>query len=89
MGTLAKLSMKSGATVARHYHVNEEYVVIISGALKYKFDDREIVIGADETVVVPSNVPHSIVGLQDTVFVIFFAPVREDWLRGEDQYLRK
>jgi signal transduction histidine kinase len=87
--TMARLSMKNGATVARHYHVNEEYVMVISGSLKYVFDDREVMISTDETLVVPSNIPHSITALEDTSFVIFFAPVREDWLRGEDKYLRQ
>jgi hypothetical protein len=39
--------------------------------------------------VVPPNVPHSVVALEDTVWVIFFSPAREDWVRGEDQYLRE
>lgn len=88
-GTMAKFLAKRGASVARHYHVNEEYSWIVSGAVKFNFDDREVVLNAGEVLVIPPNVPHSIVALEDAVFVDFFAPVREDWLRGEDQYLRK
>jgi quercetin dioxygenase-like cupin family protein len=62
---------------------------ISSGAIKYIFDDQEFVVNAGEVVVIPPNVPHSIVVLEDSQFIEFFAPVREDWLRGEDQYLRK
>lgn len=89
MATMARLSVKNGGVIARHYHVNEEYIMIISGSLKYNFDDREIVIGSNETLVIPPNVPHSINALEDSSFVIFFAPAREDWLRGEDKYLRR
>lgn len=88
MATISRFSVKRGCTIARHYHINEEYIMVISGSVKYNFDDREIAIGANETLIVPPSVPHAINALEDSSFVIFFAPVREDWLRGEDKYLR-
>jgi quercetin dioxygenase-like cupin family protein len=86
--TLARLTLKAGADVARHHHVNEEYAWVLSGTLEYRLDDRTVVVRAGEILVVPSNVPHAIVALEDTTCIDFFAPVREDWLKGEDQYLR-
>ncbi len=88
MATMARFSVKKGGTIARHYHDQEEYILVSSGVLKYHFDDSEILIRADETLVVPPKVPHSISVPEDSTFVIFFTPVREDWLRGEDNYLR-
>jgi quercetin dioxygenase-like cupin family protein len=88
-GTVAQLLLKSGAVVPRHSHVNEQYSWITSGALKFIFDDREIVVGAGEVLLIPANIPHSAVALEDTVDVDFFAPRREDWLRKEDSYLRR
>lgn len=64
------------------------YMWVLSGAMRYSFDDREVELRAGEVLIVPSNVPHSIVVQEETTFVTFFAPRREDWLRGEDQYLR-
>ena len=87
--TLARLTLRSGAGVARHYHMNEEYSWVLSGALEYRLDDQSVVVRAGEILVVPSNVPHAIVALEDSICIDFFAPVREDWLKGEDQYLRK
>jgi len=87
--TLARLTLKAGAGVARHYHANEEYCWVLSGALEYELDDRTVAVRAGEILLVPPNVPHAIVALEDSTCVDFFAPVREDWLRGEDQYLRK
>jgi quercetin dioxygenase-like cupin family protein len=60
-----------------------------SGTVKFVFEDREVVVNPGEILVIPPNVPHSIVTLEDAAFFEFFAPVREDWLRGEDQYLRE
>ena len=87
--TISQLLLKKGATVPRHSHMNEQYSWIISGALKFVFDDREILVGAGEILVIPANVPHSAVALEDTVDVDIFAPRREDWIRKEDSYLRK
>ena len=86
--TISQLFFQRGAIVPRHSHVNEQYSWIISGALKFVFDDREIVAGAGEVLVIPPNVPHSAVAVDDTVDVDFFSPRREDWIRKEDAYLR-
>jgi quercetin dioxygenase-like cupin family protein len=87
--TLSQLLVKKGAVVPRHSHMNEQYSWILSGTLKFIFDDREILVGAGEVIVIPANVPHSAVALEDTVDVDIFAPRREDWIRKEDSYLRK
>jgi quercetin dioxygenase-like cupin family protein len=87
--TISQLSLKKGAAVPRHSHMNEQYSWIVSGALKFVFDDREIMVGEGEVLVIPANVPHSAVALEDTVDVDIFAPRREDWIRKEDSYLRK
>jgi quercetin dioxygenase-like cupin family protein len=87
--TISQLLLKKGASVPRHSHVNEQYSWIISGALKFVFDDREILVGEGEVLVIPANVAHSAVALEDTLDVDIFAPRREDWIRKEDSYLRK
>jgi quercetin dioxygenase-like cupin family protein len=87
--TISQLLLKKGAAVPRHSHMNEQYSWIISGVLKFVFDDREILVGAGEILLIPANVAHSAVALEDTVDVDIFAPRREDWIRKEDSYLRK
>jgi quercetin dioxygenase-like cupin family protein len=87
--TISQLLLKKGAAVPRHSHMNEQYSWIISGALKFVFDDREILVGEGEVLVIPANMAHSAVALEDTVDVDIFAPRREDWIRKEDSYLRK
>lgn len=87
-GTLSKLSIKKDDSVGRHYHENEEYGCLVSGSLKYHFDDREIVLHKGEVIIIPGNLPHSITGLEDSVAFVFFTPRREDWIKGEDSYLR-
>jgi quercetin dioxygenase-like cupin family protein len=87
--TIAQIILKKGATVPRHSHVNEQYSWIVSGSLKFIFDDKEILVGAGEILVIPANVAHGALALEDTLDVDIFAPRRDDWLRKDDSYLRK
>jgi unsaturated pyranuronate lyase len=86
--TLSQPLLKHGAVVPRHSHANEQYSWIISGALKFIFDDREIVVSAGEVLVIPPHAAHRVEAMEDTVDIDFFAPRREDWIRKEDAYLR-
>jgi quercetin dioxygenase-like cupin family protein len=87
--TVARLLLAKGAVVPRHSHVSEQYSLIFAGALKFIFDDREVIVNAGELLYIPANLPHSAVAMEDTVDLDFFAPRREDWIRKEDAYLRQ
>ncbi len=87
--TLGRFKAKPGGAALRHSHVNEEFVFVLSGALQYIFDDREVDVKAGDALVVPSGVPHATVTTEAAEFITFFAPGREDWRRGDDQYLRR
>src|SRR5271167_2240951 len=86
--TLARIFLARGAIVPRHSHRSEQFSLILSGALKFKFDDSEVVLRAGEILLIPANVPHRAEALEDTVDIDFFAPRREDWIRKTDNYLR-
>ena len=87
--TLARIFLAKGAVVPRHFHVSEQFSWIVSGALRFIFDDRELVVAAGEIMFIPANEPHAAIALEDTVDVDFFAPRREDWITKNDAYLRK
>jgi quercetin dioxygenase-like cupin family protein len=86
--TIARLLLKKGVAVPMHSHENEQISTIESGSLKFVVDGVEQVVAAGETLQIPPHVPHSAVALEDTVAVDTFSPRREDWLRGDDAYLR-
>ena len=87
--TVGRLLLSRGAVVPRHSHVSEQYSLILSGSLRFVFDDREVTVNAGEILFIPSNVPHSAIALEDTEDLDFFAPRREDWIRKEDSYFRQ
>ncbi|HUO34166.1 MAG TPA: cupin domain-containing protein [Candidatus Acidoferrum sp.] len=87
--TIARVLIAKDGVVPRHSHRSEQYTMILSGALKFIFDDGETVVRPGQVLVIPANVPHAAVALEDTVDIDFFAPRREDWIAKTDSYLRQ
>jgi len=87
--TLARVYLKKGCKVPLHSHENEQISNVFEGALRFEIGGQELTVGAGELVRIPPNVPHSAEAMEDTVCLDIFNPIREDWLRGEDQYLRR
>ena len=85
--TLARIFIAKGGIVPRHSHRSEQFSLILSGALKFFFDDGETIVGAGEILLIPAHVPHKAEALEDTVDIDFFAPRREDWINKNDQLL--
>jgi quercetin dioxygenase-like cupin family protein len=94
---VAHVHLKAGCVVPRHHHVNEQVTYILQGAMRLWVGDKVdsqsdadgIVLTTGELLVIPSNVPHRAVALEDTLDMDVFAPPREDWLNGTDDYLRR
>lgn len=87
--TIARLHIQKDGVVPEHQHVHEQVATVEKGALKFSMEGREVVVKAGESLAIPSNVPHGVVAMEDTVVVDVFSPCREDWLKGDDSYLRK
>jgi quercetin dioxygenase-like cupin family protein len=86
--TIARLRARKGAIVPTHSHVNEQITTMEKGSMLFVTPTEKIVVRAGESLCIPPNVPHSVESLEDCVAVDIFSPVREDWVRGDDAYLR-
>jgi quercetin dioxygenase-like cupin family protein len=87
--TMARLTLKKGAVVPRHQHENEQVTTLESGRLKFLFDNEEVIVEQGDSLQIPSHAAHSVEALEDSVALDLFAPIREDWVRGDDAYLRR
>ena len=85
---VARVLLKKGCIVPLHSHFNEQLTHIESGALQFSIDGKEITVRSGEWLVIPPNVPHSALALEDTVDIDVFNPPRQDWINKTDQYLR-
>ncbi len=87
--TIAWITLAKGAVVPRHAHPNEQIATVLEGRLRFLIGDGSALeAAAGESVALESGVPHEVEALEDSIVLDVFSPVREDWLRGEDAYLR-
>ncbi len=87
--TVARVSLAKGSCVPRHSHENEQICMLQEGKLRFIFDDRDFMLEAGHVLQISGDEPHAVEALEDSVAFDLFSPVREDWIRGDDAYLRK
>jgi quercetin dioxygenase-like cupin family protein len=88
---IAHVHIKKGVEVPLHSHENEQITYILEGALQFWLGanlERQVTVRAGEVLVIPSNVPHRALALEDTLDMDVFNPPRQDWLDGTDAYIR-
>ena len=89
---LAHVYLKKGCVVPKHSHHNEQLTYILEGALQFTLgenQDEQVLVKAGEVLLIPSNVPHMAVAVEDTLDVDVFSPPRQDWIDKTDSYLRR
>lgn len=78
---IAKVSLRKGCHVALHHHESEQIAIHVSGKMHWKIGEpgskeyREVILEGGEVVVLPSNVPHSVDALEDSVVFDTLSPI--------------
>ena len=85
---VAQVFLAKGAVVPEHHHESEQITYILEGALEFHINGETIVVGKGQVLRIPSNVPHMAIALEDTLDLDIFSPIRHDWLKKDDAYLR-
>ena len=80
---LVRWEFLKGAVAARHSHPNEQIVVMLEGKLRLTVGNANKTMMPGDIVVIPPDVPHEALALEDTVVLDIFSPLREDFLTGE------
>jgi len=86
---LVKWTLKKGAVIPMHFHVNEQITWITQGSVKVSSQGKEFMVKAGGILIIPANVPHEFLALEDTIDIDVFTPVREDWLADTANYIPK
>ncbi len=86
--TIARIWLKKGAVVPLHHHVNEQVTMLKSGALRFDMAGESFILRAGEVLVIPPEMPHRVEAIEESMATDLFTPRREDWIRGDDAYLR-
>jgi len=85
---LARIVLKKGALVPLHHHFHEQISHVVEGALEFRVDGEPVIVRAGEILCIPPHLPHEVLALQDSIALDIFNPPRQDWIDGDDAYLR-
>ncbi|HMQ59995.1 MAG TPA: cupin domain-containing protein [Flavilitoribacter sp.] len=89
---IAKMKFRDGFLVPLHSHENEQITEVISGTMRFWFGagkEQVMDLHAGETIVIPGNLPHAALMIGDVEEIDTWAPPRQDWINGTDDYLKK
>lgn len=89
---VAKMRFKDGFLVPLHSHHHEQVTQVQKGTIRFWFGENKeqvIDVHAGESVVIPGHLPHEALMIGDVEETDTWAPPREDWLDGTDDYLKK
>jgi len=85
---IAWMECKQGCLVPPHSHQNEQLTFVTRGKWRFEIAGKELFVGPNEMVYIPSNAVHSAEAVEELEAYDIFTPPREDWIKGEDAYLR-
>ena len=77
------LNLDKGAIVGEHHHPHEQITHIIAGKIEFVVGGEKKVMNPGDVLVIPSDVPHSAVTLEDTINIEIFSPPREEFLSDD------
>jgi len=88
---IARMQFKDGFVVPLHSHENEQITYCLSGTMRFWFGENKeemVELNAGDLVVIPPDLPHEALMVGDVEEIDTWAPPRQDWLDGTDDYLR-
>lgn len=77
--TVGHVHLVKGAVIPEHSHYHEQVVNVIEGRLDLKVDGVVHQVAPGTSMILPPNVPHSGVAVEETRVVDVFHPVRRDF----------
>lgn len=90
--TVAKIYFEDGFVVPMHSHHNEQITQVVKGQMQFIFggdQPKELLLNPGDVVVIPAHVTHQATCIGEVEEIDMWAPRRDDWLDGSDDYLRK
>ena len=78
---VCQLTGKANDGVAEHTHPHTQITYVISGRVSVTIGGETRELGPGDSALMPPNVPHSAINLEDTVSLDIFNPAREDFLK--------
>lgn len=87
--TIGLFHLDKGCDLPEHKHIHEQICVLLEGRLRFRSQDREVILEAGSMLHFAPNEPHAVTALEDSIAMDVFGPVRDDWRSGDDAYIRE
>ena len=85
---LGQTLVEQGYVVPLHVHDHQQVTFVTSGRWRFKHEGRTVEVGPNQMIFIPANVAHTAEAVETLVAYDIFTPPREDWINGDDAYLR-
>ena len=69
-----------GAVGAIHHHPHTQVTYVQRGSFEVEIDGKKKILRAGDCFLIPSDVKHGVVALEDATLIDVFTPIREDFL---------
>ncbi len=76
---VVQFRIAEGAEVPSHTHPHEQVGHVVSGRLRFRIGDDERELREGDSWYVPSNVPHTVTTLEDSIAIDIFSPPRDEY----------
>jgi quercetin dioxygenase-like cupin family protein len=78
---MCEIEFKKGAVGAMHAHPHVQTTYVVKGSFEFTIGEEKKVVETGDSLLMPPDVPHGTVALEDGVLVDVFSPMREDFLK--------
>ena len=77
--TFVEIQLEPNAEVPEHTHPHEQAGHVADGLVRFRIGAVESDLGPGSSYLIPGDVPHHVVALEESTLVEVFSPVREDF----------
>ena len=77
---MTMLNIAKDAVVPNHTHPHEQTGYLVSGRLRFVMPGLAKDLDAGDSWIVPSQIPHEVTALEDSVAIDIFSPARTEYI---------
>lgn len=78
--SIHEIEIAEGGVVPMHTHPHEQIGYLVSGRVRFELGDEIRELSAGDSWIIPSEVPHEVTALEDSVALDIFSPAREEYI---------
>jgi quercetin dioxygenase-like cupin family protein len=78
-----EVRLEAGSQVPIHHHYQEQISYVVSGRLRFQIGDEQFDALPGISLAIPSDTPHAVWTIEESLVVDTFSPPREDYLAAD------